>query len=224
MALPRFADGIDPSWLPVLESQTRELAEIDSALEREHESGNAVAPDSANILRVLRVPVDSIRVLIVGQDPYPTPGHAAGWAFSVDRAVRPLPRSLTNIFVELRDDLGVDPPNHGDLTSWVERGVALLNTTLTVRVGEAGSHRHLPWRAVTGAIVTTLASRELPLVTVLWGNDALWAKPLLGETAVVESAHPSPLSARRGFFGSRPFSRVNELLIRQGAEPIDWHL
>ncbi|MEY4313181.1 MAG: hypothetical protein RLZZ319_690, partial [Actinomycetota bacterium] len=151
-------------------------------------------------------------------------GHAVGWAFATDAAVRPIPRSLANIYAELRDDLGIQPPEHGDLAQWVDRGVMLLNASLTVRVGDAGSHRGLPWRAITGAIVERIASRGLPLVAVLWGNDAQWAKPFLGDTPVIESAHPSPLSARRGFFGSAPFSRVNESLRAQGAEPIDWRV
>lgn len=224
MTLPRFADRIDPSWLDLLEAHSAALWAIDAALRAERESGATIAPDESRILRALEVPVDSVRVLILGQDPYPTLGHAVGWAFSTDPSVRPIPRSLANVYAELHDDLGIATPDHGDLSAWVNQGVLLLNATLTVRVGDAGSHRGLPWREVTGAVVERLARRGRPLVAVLWGNDARWAKPILGDTPIVESAHPSPLSARRGFFGSTPFSRVNESLRAQSAEPIDWHV
>jgi uracil-DNA glycosylase len=164
------------------------------------------------------------RLLIVGQDPYPTPGHAIGLAFAVDRAVRPVPRSLQNIYRELHDDLGIAPPAHGDLSRWAESGVVLLNRVLTVRPGASGSHRRKGWEAVTEAAIRALVARGGPLVAILWGNDAASLRPLLGATPVIASAHPSPLSASRGFFGSRPFSRANKLLVEQGAEPIDWSL
>ena len=222
MAIPEWADRVHPSWRDLLESHAIDLFAIDSTLAAEREAGFEIAPPAHRILRALEVPVDSIRVLILGQDPYPTPGHAVGWSFSTERSVRPLPRSLANIYAELHDDLGVPVAEHGDLGEWVDQGVMLLNATLTVRVGDAGSHRHLPWRTITAAIVTRLAESDVPLVAVLWGNDAQWVKPLLGATPVIESAHPSPLSARRGFFGSRPFSRANAMLVEQGAQPIEW--
>jgi uracil-DNA glycosylase len=168
--------------------------------------------------------MESVRVVIVGQDPYPTPGHAVGLAFSTNRDVRPLPRSLGNIYAELRDDVGIPPAEHGDLSRWADQGVLLLNTSLTVREGEAGSHRSWPWRDVTGAAIRALAERGGPLVAVLWGREAQWATPLLSGIDLIESAHPSPLSARRGFFGSRPFSRVNGLLVAHGGNPIDWRI
>ena len=157
-------------------------------------------------------------------DPYPTPGHPIGLSFAVDPHVRPVPRSLANIYRELNDDLGIAPVAHGDLTSWSEHGVLLLNRVLTVRPGDAGSHRRKGWEAVTDRAIEALVAREKPLVAVLWGKDAQKLKPLLGSTPTVESVHPSPLSASRGFFGSKPFSRVNELLTKQGAEPVDWRL
>jgi uracil-DNA glycosylase len=219
-----FLDGVHPSWAPAFDRVKGVLAEIDDRLDNEEHSGIRHAPDRRDMFRAFRMPLDSIRVIVLGQDPYPTPGHAVGLSFSTGREVRPLPRSLSNIYSELRDDLGIDPAEHGDLSRWVDQGVMLLNTSLSVREGEASSHRSWPWRDVTGAAVELLARRGDPLVAVLWGRDAQWAKPRLGTVATIESAHPSPLSARRGFFGSRPFSRVNTSLVDQGGEPIDWHV
>ncbi|TFJ95048.1 cation transporter [Platysternon megacephalum] len=168
--------------------------------------------------------MDAVRVLIVGQDPYPTAGHPIGLAFSVDPAVRPVPRSLGNIFTELVDDVGVARPTSGDLSPWAERGVLLLNRVLTVRPGASGSHRGKGWEEVTAAAITGLAHRGGPLVAILWGRDARNLAPLLGSVPRIESAHPSPLSARSGFFGSRPFSRANEILQAHSVSPIDWSL
>src|SRR5688572_9651809 len=162
-----------------------------------------------------------VRVLVVGQDPYPTPGHAFFLSFSVWPEVRPVPRSLQNIFRELIDDVGATPPS-GDLTSWASQGVLLLNRVLTVRAGEPGSHRHLGWQSVTDRAVQALVERGGPLVAVLWGRDAQQVRPALGATPVVASVHPSPLSASRGFFSSRPFSQVDQLLAEQGTAPVDW--
>lgn len=216
--------GVHPSWLPAFGRAADAIDEITHRLETERATGITHAPDRTDIFRAFRVPIESVRVVILGQDPYPTPGHAVGLAFSTNRNVRPLPRSLANIFAELRDDLGIEPAEHGDLSRWVDQGVLLLNTSLTVREGEAGSHQSWPWKDVTGAAIRALAERGGPLVAVLWGREAQWAAPLLGEIDLIESAHPSPLSARRGFFGSRPFSRVNDLLVAQGGDPIDWRL
>lgn len=221
---PDLLAEVHPSWLPAFDRVTRELRDIGERLDAERVSGTAIAPNADDIFRAFRQPLDSIRVVIVGQDPYPTPGHAVGLAFSTSRDVRPIPRSLANIYTELRDDLGIDSAEHGDLLRWVDQGVLLLNTSLTVRQGEAGSHRSWPWKEVTGAALGALAERGGPLVAVLWGRDAQWAVPLLNGVELIESAHPSPLSARRGFFGSRPFSRVNDLLVAQGAPPIDWRV
>lgn len=181
-------------------------------------------PAEADVFRAFQYPLADVRVLIVGQDPYPTPGHPIGLSFAVERHVRPLPRSLNNIYRELADDVGVAPPAHGDLTSWSEQGVMLLNRVLTVRPGEPGSHRGRGWERVTDAAISALVDRQKPLVGVLWGAQARALMPLLGDTPVVSSAHPSPLSASRGFFGSRPFSMTNKLLSMQGADPIDWDI
>ncbi|HEX7834282.1 MAG TPA: uracil-DNA glycosylase, partial [Pseudolysinimonas sp.] len=169
-------------------------------------------------------PLDDVRVLIVGQDPYPTPGHPIGLSFAVDPGVRPVPRSLQNIYAELRDDLGIPTPAHGDLTPWSRQGVLLLNRVLTVRAGVSGSHRGKGWEEVTEHAIRALVARGGPLVAILWGRDAGTLRPLLGDTPVIASAHPSPLSASSGFFGSKPFSRANQLLVAAGAEPIDWRL
>ena len=169
-------------------------------------------------------PLAEVRVLILGQDPYPTPGNAVGLSFSVAPEVRPLPGSLVNIYRELKADLGIEPAPHGDLTHWFEQGVLLLNRVLTVRPGAPASHRGKGWEEVTACAVEALAARGGPLVAILWGRDAQTARPLLGEVPVLASAHPSPLSARSGFFGSRPFSQANLLLDEQGAAPIDWRI
>jgi uracil-DNA glycosylase len=168
--------------------------------------------------------MDAVRVLIVAQDPYPSPGQAVGLAFSVHANLHPLPRSLSNIFKELGTDLGVPTPRNGDLSRWADRGVLLLNRILTVEPGASGSHRGKGWETVTGQAISALTARGGPLAAILWGNDAQSCEPLLGEVPCVKSPHPSPLSARNGFFGSRPFSRANDLLRQQGAEPINWSL
>lgn len=221
---PDLLAEVHPSWLPAFDRVAREREDIAERLDAERRSGTAIAPDVADIFRAFRHPLDSIRVVIVGQDPYPTRGHAVGLAFSTAREVRPIPRSLANIYREMHDDLGIAPSAHGDLTRWAEQGVLLVNTALSVRVGSAGSHRDWPWKDITGAALKLLADRGGPLVAILWGRDAQWAVPLLNGVELIESAHPSPLSARRGFFGSRPFSRVNDLLVAQGAPPIDWRV
>ena len=214
--------GVHPSWLPCFDRVSRELEDIGDRIHAERDSRNEVAPAFTEIFRAFRQPLDTVRVVILGQDPYPTHGHAVGLAFSTARDVRPIPRSLANIYRELHDDLGIAPAEHGDLSRWVDQGVLLLNTSLTVREGDAGSHRLWPWKNVTGAALRALAERGGPLVAVLWGREAQWAAPLLNGVDLIESTHPSPLSAHRGFFGSRPFSRVNDLLVSQGGEPIDW--
>jgi uracil-DNA glycosylase len=168
--------------------------------------------------------MDEVRVLIVGQDPYPSPGQAVGLAFSVPPKLHPLPGSLRNIYRELETDLHVPPPRNGDLSRWAERGVMLLNRVLTVEPGASGSHRGKGWEIVTGQAISALIARGGPLVAILWGQDAQSVEPLLGTVACIKSPHPSPLSARTGFFGSRPFSRANDLLQEQGADPINWSL
>lgn len=193
-------------------------------LRAELAAGHRYLPAGPNVLRAFTFPFDAVRVLIVGQDPYPTVGHAVGLSFSVAPDVRPLPRSLDNIFKEYCEDLGLPRPATGDLTPWAQQGVMLLNRVLTVRPGTPASHRGKGWEAVTECAIRALVARNRPLVAILWGRDAATLKPMLGDTRTIESAHPSPLSASRGFFGSRPFSRANGLLEQMGAEPVDWRL
>lgn len=219
------ADGtIDAGWAEALAPVAADLAAVTARVQAERDAGATVLPAADNVLRAFRRPLRDVRVLIVGQDPYPTPGHAIGLSFAVDRDVRPLPRSLTNIYKELQADLGIAPASHGDLSAWADQGVMLLNRVLTVGAGAAGSHRKWGWERVTEHAIRVLAARDQPLVAVLWGKDAENLRGWLGQTPAVVSAHPSPLSASRGFFGSRPFSAVNELLREQGSEPIDWRV
>jgi uracil-DNA glycosylase len=222
--VPELGGLVHPEWARALVPVGPQLAELEGFLSAESAAGRSFLPAGDNVLRAFRYPPDSVRVLIVGQDPYPTPGHAIGLAFAVNRDVRPVPRSLANIYRELQTDLGVEPPAHGDLARWAEHGVMLLNRVLTVEPGVTGSHRRRGWEAVTAHAIRTLVAREQPLVAILWGRDAAGLRPLLGQTPVIQSAHPSPLSASRGFFGSRPFSRANALLLEQGADPVDWSL
>lgn len=218
------AGRIDPGWAEALEPVAAQIAAMNEFLRTETAAGHPWLPAEDKVFRAFGYPFDDVRVLIVGQDPYSTPGYPIGLSFAVDPHVRPLPRSLQNIYRELHDDLGLTPPEHGDLTPWAEHGVILLNRVLTVRAGTAGSHRRRGWEAVTEHAIRALVARRRPLVAILWGKDAGGLRPLLGDTPIIESAHPSPLSARRGFFGSRPFSRANELLAAQGSAPIDWSL
>ena len=218
------AGQVDAGWAEALAPEAVTLAELGDFLRAENAAGRGYLPAGENVLRAFRAPLAGVRVLIVGQDPYPTPGHPIGLSFAVERHVRPLPRSLGNIYRELNDDLGIPPAPHGDLSAWGDNGVMLLNRVLTVQPGEAGSHRGKGWERVTERAIRTLAERGGPLVAILWGKDAAGLAPMLGDVPFVTSAHPSPLSASRGFFGSKPFSRVNELLMAQGAEPVDWRL
>lgn len=219
------SDGrIDPGWAEALHPVQDVITELGERLRVEQREGRGYLPAGDHVLRAFERPLDEVRVLITGQDPYPTPGHAIGLSFAVDRDVRPLPRSLANIYRERESDLGIPPAPHGDLTAWSDQGVLLLNRVLTVRPGAAASHRGWGWEQVTERAIRALVARDRPLVAVLWGRDAAGLQPLLGETPVVASAHPSPLSASRGFFGSRPFSRVNGLLEQAGASAIDWRV
>ena len=213
---------IDPGWAAALAPVAPELAALHERLRAEQAAGRAYLPAEVDVLRAFRAPLADVKVLIVGQDPYPTPGHPIGLSFATAREVRPLPRSLQNIYRELHDDLGIEPAVHGDLGAWSAQGVMLLNRVLTVAPGVAGAHRGWGWETIPDHAIRTLVARDTPLVGVLWGRDAAALAPLLGATPLIESAHPSPLSARRGFFGSRPFSRANALLAAQGASPVDW--
>ncbi|WP_404561354.1 uracil-DNA glycosylase [Curtobacterium sp. AB7] len=219
-----LADLVDPGWASALAPVEADVHRMGAWLRDETAAGRTYLPAGADVLRAFTMPFDAVKVLVVGQDPYPTPGNPIGLSFAVDPAVRPVPRSLANIYKELSADVGVTPPAHGDLRAWSDQGVLLLNRVLTVRAGDAGSHRGKGWEAVTDQAVRALVARGTPLVAVLWGAQAASVRPLLGDTPVVASAHPSPLSASRGFFGSRPFSQVNELLQEQGAAPVDWSL
>ena len=224
MTAAPLSDLVATDWATALapvEPQVRAAGEF---LRAEVAAGRTYLPAGPDVLRAFRRPLADVRVLIVGQDPYPTPGHPMGLSFSVQPDVRPVPRSLANIFTELQSDLGAAPPSTGDLSPWADRGVMLLNRVLTVRPGEPASHRGKGWEAVTSRAIEALVERGGPLVAILWGRDAQSLAPALGEVPVVASVHPSPLSASRGFFGSRPFSRVNELLAAQGADPVDWSL
>ena len=217
-------DLVDPGWAEALAPVEADVHRMGDWLRDEVAAGRHYLPAGDVVLRAFMQPFDDVKVLVVGQDPYPTPGHPIGLSFAVDPHVRPVPRSLANIYRELHDDLGVTPPEHGDLRAWSEQGVLLLNRVLTVEAGAAGSHRGKGWEAVTDQAVRALVARGKPLVAVLWGAQAASVRPLLGDTPVVASAHPSPLSASRGFFGSRPFSQVDALLREQGADPVDWTL
>lgn len=215
---------IAPDWADVLAPVQPTVTELGGFLREEVAAGRRYLPSGDNVLRAFTRPLADVRVLIVGQDPYPTPGHPVGLSFSVDQAVRPLPKSLVNIHRELSEDLGVPPPDHGDLSAWFERGVLLLNRVLTVRAGSPGSHRGKGWEKVTDTAIEALVRRGGPLVAILWGRDAQSLQPALRGVPAITSPHPSPLSANRGFFGSRPFSRANASLVEQGADPIDWSL
>lgn len=215
---------VHPSWARVLAGQEDTLTRIGVFLRGEIASGRGYLPAGEHVLRAFAHPLDAVRVLIVGQDPYPTPGHPVGLSFSVAPDVRPIPRSLANIYQELATDLGLPQPSTGDLSPWADRGVLLLNRVLTVGPGKPGSHRGRGWEDLTAAAIAGLVARGGPLVAILWGRDARSLAPSLGAVPRIESAHPSPLSAHSGFFGSRPFSRANAALTAQGSSPIDWSL
>jgi len=213
---------VSPDWADALEPVSGTISAMGDFLRGEIAAGRRYLPAGQHVLRAFSRPLADVKVLIVGQDPYPTPGHPVGLSFSVDPAVRPIPRSLVNIYTELQDDLGIAPAQTGDLTPWFEQGVLLLNRVLTVEPGKSGSHRGRGWEQVTQRAIEALVERGGPLVAILWGRDAQSLKPMLGSVPYVASAHPSPLSARNGFFGSRPFSRANALLVESGASPVDW--
>jgi uracil-DNA glycosylase len=217
-------DLVHPTWAEALAPVAPTITALGDYLRAEVAAGRGYLPAGRHVLRAFEQPLDAVRVLIVGQDPYPTPGHPVGLSFSVAPDVRPVPRSLANIYTELSTDLGLPTPTTGDLTPWAERGVLLLNRVLTVAPGASGSHRGKGWEQVTACALDALVRRGGPLVAILWGRDARNLAPQLHGIPVVESAHPSPLSARSGFFGSRPFSRTNDLLVRLGSQPIDWSL
>ena len=215
---------IDQGWADALSPVADVISGLGERLRAEQAEGRGYLPAGDHVLRAFQRPLADVRVLITGQDPYPTPGHPIGLSFAVERHVRPLPRSLSNIYRERESDLGIPPAPHGDLTAWSDQGVLLLNRVLTVAPGAPASHRGWGWEKVTELAIRTLVARAQPMVAILWGRDAANLQPLLGDTPVVASAHPSPLSAHRGFFGSRPFSRANALLEEQGASAVDWRV
>jgi len=216
-------------WAAALAPVDDTVARLGQFLRDELAKGRPYLPAGDRVFAAFRRPLADVRVLIVGQDPYPTPGHPIGLSFAVEAHVRPLPASLRNIYAELQSDLGLTMPAHGDLTAWADRGVMLLNRALTVRPGAPASHRGKGWEEVTQCAIEALVARGpgsngVGLAAILWGRDAQSLEPMLGGVPFVESAHPSPLSAHRGFFGSRPFSRVNALLEQQGGTAVDWSL
>lgn len=223
--MPRpYEELVHPSWVEPLAPAAEHIAAAGAFLRDEVAAGRGYLPAGDAVLRAFTQPFDEVRVLVVGQDPYPTPGHPIGLSFAVAPDVRPIPRSLANIYTELHDDLGITPPEHGDLSAWTDQGVLLLNRVLTVQPGKPASHRGKGWEHVTATAINALVEREQPLVAILWGRDARSLAPHLGDTPTVESAHPSPLSARGGFFGSKPFSRTNALLEELGTHTIDWRI
>jgi uracil-DNA glycosylase len=225
MAGKPLAEIVEAGWAEALAPVAPVISDMGSYLRAELAAGRRYLPAGPNVLRAFTQPFDEVRVLIVGQDPYPTPGHAIGLSFSVSPDTRPIPRSLTNIFREYSTDLGHPTPSTGDLTPWAEQGVLLLNRVLTVAPGDPGSHRDKGWEKVTEQAIRALVARPAaPLVAILWGRDARNLAPLLTDVPLIESAHPSPMSADRGFFGSRPFSRANDLLAELGGDPVDWKL
>ena len=216
-----------PDWAEALAPVDDRIARMGQFLRDELAAGRRYLPAGDHVFRAFRRPLADVRVLIVGQDPYPTPGHPIGLCFAVDAHVRPIPRSLANIYQELANDVGIVPPPHGDLTAWTEQGVMLLNRALTVQPGKANSHRGKGWEEITEHAIHVLRARAeagAPIVGILWGAQAQNLEPMLGPIPVIKSPHPSPLSAYRGFFGSRPFSRVNALLAERGGTPVDWTL
>jgi len=217
-------DIVEAGWAQALEPVAPQVAAMGEFLRAEIAAGRTYLPAGEHVLRAFKQPFHDVRVLIVGQDPYPTPGHAVGLSFSVAPDVRPIPKSLVNIYKEYSEDLGHPLPSNGDLTPWADQGVLLLNRSLTVQPGKSNSHQGKGWEAVTEQAIKALAARSEPMVAILWGRNARNLRPMLGEVPCIESAHPSPLSAHNGFFGSRPFSRANQLLEQQGAAPVDWKL
>jgi uracil-DNA glycosylase len=215
---------VEAGWAQALEPVAPQVAAMGEFLRAEITAGRTYLPAGEHVLRAFKQPFHDVRVLIVGQDPYPTPGHAVGLSFSVAPDVRPIPKSLINIYKEYADDLGHPLPSNGDLTPWAEQGILLLNRALTVQPGKSNSHQGKGWEQVTEQAIKALAARDEPMVAILWGRNARNLRPMLGDVACIESAHPSPLSAHNGFLGSRPFSRANQLLADQGAAPVEWKL
>lgn len=222
--LPALPD----SWAPVLRAATQQPSyrDLEFFLQREAGTGQPVLPARADIFRALELtPYDAVKVVLLGQDPYPTPGHAHGLCFSVRPGVKPIPASLRNIFRELQADVGFRVPNHGSLEAWARQGVLLLNALLTVRAGEAGSHQRRGWEPFTEAVIDAVNARASRVVFLLWGAKAQAHRERITapQHAVLEAAHPSPL-ARGRFFGCRCFSEANRRLVEGGVPPVDWQI
>ncbi len=224
MTVKPLSELVGPGWDAALAPVEGELRAMGEFLRQEQLAGRPFLPSGDRVLAAFQRPFDEVRALIVGQDPYPTPGHPIGLSFAVAPDVRPLPRSLANIFREYTEDLGLPTPTNGDLSPWAEAGVLLLNRCLTVRPGAPASHRGKGWEPITEQAIRALVARDAPLVAILWGRDARSLAPMLADLPRIESSHPSPMSADRGFFGSRPFSRANQALTARDAAPIDWRL
>ncbi|MDE2561253.1 MAG: uracil-DNA glycosylase [Sphingomonadales bacterium] len=226
-----MSSSLPQSWRPALEPvlASRPLRSLGGWLRAEEDAGKTIYPPRGSRLAALDLtPLDDVRVVILGQDPYHGPGQAHGLAFSVPQGVR-VPPSLVNIYKELQSDLGIPPAGHGNLENWARQGVLLLNNALTVEAGQAGSHQMKGWEAFTDAAVAAVAAREAPSVFILWGSHAQKKAARIPELnsdrhLVLRSPHPSPLSAHAGFFGSRPFGKANAFLDQQGRGSIDWRV
>lgn len=222
-----MAVNIKNDWMGLLENQFQMeyYRELRAFLIHEY-SSRAIYPDKYDIFNALNYTAyKDVKVVILGQDPYHGPNQAHGLSFSVKPGV-PAPPSLVNIYKELKDDLGCFIPNNGYLKKWADQGVLLLNTALTVRAREANSHRNKGWEIFTDAIISILNKREKPMVFILWGSNAISKEKLVTNKIhyIIKSPHPSPLSAHRGFFGSKPFSKTNNFLESIGEAPIDWQI
>jgi uracil-DNA glycosylase len=225
---PTFADtlrkAVPTAWAELLGEQTLDLLDPIGEHLDARSATEQIVPAPHHIFRALTLHPDDVSVIIIGQDPYPTPGHAMGLSFSVPEGVWPLPPTLKNILQELSNDVGVTPPRHGNLQSWHRQGVLLLNRHLTTQAHHPGAHRRLGWATFTDRVVQALVEANTNRVAILWGKEAHSVSPLLGSTPTISSPHPSPLSAHRGFFGSTPFSLANKHLQSMGRGPIDWNL
>ena len=214
-------DDLPSLWQKELGFLRTEINEIEEKLIAEANSGAMILPARKHVFRALEIPPQSAKVLIVGQDPYPNPQHAIGLSFAVPAGTKPLPGSLLNIFKEIATDIGrPSVANTGDLTPWTEQGVVLLNRSLTVRAGDSGSHQSIGWQKITDEITRKYA--QSGAIGLLWGNSAQELRTFFPDNRLVRGVHPSPLSAHRGFFGSKPFTRVNQLLNANGSDIINW--
>lgn len=216
----------EKSWEKILQDEMEKpyFRKLMEELDKAYEQGK-VYPEKHEIFQAFRLtPYDRVKVVLLGQDPYHGKGQAEGLAFSVKKGVK-IPPSLRNIFKELEEDLKIEKPDHGSLVSWAKEGVLLLNTVLTVEEGKANAHAGMGWKIFTDRVIRNLGQREDPLVFILWGNQAKEKEKFIAEHhRIISSVHPSPLSARRGFFGSKPFSKTNDFLQEMGTSPVNWKI